>query len=39
VHKGFRWGNLREKYLLEDLRKFGRIILKKGVQEIAWAKM
>ena len=35
MHRGLRWGNLRERERLEDLGVDGRIILK-CVQEVGW---
>ena len=42
VHSGLRWGNLRGKNQLEDLGIDGRIILKRGLQDVGrwpWAEL
>jgi hypothetical protein len=35
-HTGFRWGDMRERYHLEDLGVYGRIILKWVLKMWAW---
>jgi hypothetical protein len=38
MHAGFWWGNLKEKYHLEDLSRRRLEIVKTDVQEIEWGR-